>query len=59
MNGQTWKGYYLVATMIVASAGGAIWHAEHVLGYAAVEAKATLWKTKAPVAWSVTVVRDT
>ena len=42
VNGQTWKGYYLVATMIVASAGGAIWHAEHVLGYAAAEAKAPL-----------------
>jgi hypothetical protein len=34
-NGQEWKGYYLVTTLISAGAGGGVWHAEHVLGYAA------------------------
>jgi hypothetical protein len=34
-NGQPWKGYYLVTTLIASTGSGAIWHAEHVLGYAA------------------------
>ena len=34
-NGQAWSGYYLVDTLATAGAGGGVWHAEHILGYAA------------------------
>lgn len=33
--GQPWKGYYLATTQISAGAGGGVWNAEHILGYAA------------------------
>jgi hypothetical protein len=38
-DGQPWKGYYLVVTLLSSGAGGGIWHVEHVLGYAAAAAK--------------------
>lgn len=38
-NGQPWKGYYLVVTLLTSGAGGGVWHVEHVLGYAAAAAK--------------------
>ena len=41
-NSQPWKGYYLVTTQISASAGGGVWHAEHVLGYAAASGKTAI-----------------
>jgi hypothetical protein len=41
-NNQQWKGYYLVTTQISAGAGGGVWHAEHVLGYAAASGKAAI-----------------
>jgi hypothetical protein len=34
-NGRQWKGYYLATTQISGGSGGGVWHAEHVLGYAA------------------------
>ena len=33
-NGQPWKGYYFASTLITSGAGGGVWHAEHILGYA-------------------------
>jgi hypothetical protein len=41
-NGQPWKGYYLVTTLISSGAGGGVWHAEHVLGYAAAQGQVGL-----------------
>jgi hypothetical protein len=38
-NGVTWKGYYLATTLITSSPSGAIWQAEHILGYAAAAAQ--------------------
>jgi hypothetical protein len=34
-NDEQWKGYYLATTQISSGSGGGVWHAEHVLGYAA------------------------
>jgi hypothetical protein len=41
-HGQPWKGYYLATTQISAGAGGGVWHAEHILGYAANSDKTAL-----------------
>lgn len=41
-NDQPWKGYYLATTQITSGAGGGVWHAEHVLGYAAAADKVGL-----------------
>jgi hypothetical protein len=41
-NGQPWQGYYLAATLIASGSGGGVWHAEHLLGYAAASARVGL-----------------
>ena len=41
-NDQPWRGYYLTTTQISSGAGGGVWHAEHVLGYAAAADKVGL-----------------
>ena len=42
---QPWQGYYLATTQISSGPGGGVWHAEHVLGYAAAAEKVGLAET--------------
>lgn len=44
-NGQPWTGYYFAGTLIASGAGGGVWHAEHILGYAAAASQVGLAQT--------------